>query len=78
MGTRVVEWNHLLLLNICYHIILQFVALICQVFKQIEKGSGLSEGEYISLGYYESIDVQCLFEYLRDNRVIISQFNRQP
>ena len=32
-------------------------------------GSGLSEGEYISLGYYESIDVQCLFEYLRDNRV---------
>ena len=32
-------------------------------------GSGLSEGEYISLGYYESRDVICLYDYLRENKV---------
>lgn len=28
-------------------------------------GCGLSEGEYISLGYYEKDDVECVFQYLR-------------
>ena len=28
-------------------------------------GCGLSEGEYISLGYYERDDVDCVFKYLR-------------
>ncbi|CAD8163604.1 unnamed protein product [Paramecium pentaurelia] len=31
-------------------------------------GSGLSEGEYISLGYHESKDVICLYDYLRENK----------
>eukprot|EP00009_Paramoeba_aestuarina_P008916 CAMPEP_0201507776 /NCGR_PEP_ID=MMETSP0161_2-20130828/1344_1 /ASSEMBLY_ACC=CAM_ASM_000251 /TAXON_ID=180227 /ORGANISM="Neoparamoeba aestuarina, Strain SoJaBio B1-5/56/2" /LENGTH=506 /DNA_ID=CAMNT_0047902241 /DNA_START=47 /DNA_END=1564 /DNA_ORIENTATION=- len=29
-------------------------------------GSGLSDGEYISLGYYEKDDVTCLVEYLKE------------
>jgi hypothetical protein len=28
-------------------------------------GCGLSEGEYISLGYYEQEDVECVIEFLR-------------
>mmetsp|Transcript_26868 Transcript_26868/g.44916 ORF Transcript_26868/g.44916 Transcript_26868/m.44916 type:complete len:513 (-) Transcript_26868:358-1896(-) len=28
-------------------------------------GSGLSEGEYVSLGYYEKDDLQCVIEHLR-------------
>ncbi|CAD8091614.1 unnamed protein product [Paramecium sonneborni] len=35
-------------------------------------GSGLSEGEYISLGYYESKDVICLYDYLRENKSFIT------
>ncbi|CAD8055938.1 unnamed protein product [Paramecium primaurelia] len=31
-------------------------------------GSGLSEGEYISLGFHESNDVICLYDYLRENK----------
>ena len=31
-------------------------------------GCGLSEGEYISLGWYEREDLQVLIEYLRKNR----------
>ncbi|CAK80523.1 unnamed protein product (macronuclear) [Paramecium tetraurelia] len=31
-------------------------------------GSGLSEGEYISLGFHESKDVICLYDYLRENK----------
>ncbi|CAD8119916.1 unnamed protein product [Paramecium sonneborni] len=34
-------------------------------------GSGQSQGEYISLGYYESRDVNDLYEYLRLNKVIL-------
>ena len=29
-------------------------------------GCGLSEGEYISLGFYERDDVDCVFKYLRN------------
>jgi len=32
-------------------------------------GSGMSEGEYISLGYYEKSDVAALVNYLLDNRM---------
>lgn len=35
-------------------------------------GSGHSEGEYISLGYYESMDVQTLYDYLKENKVGLS------
>jgi len=35
-------------------------------------GSGHSEGEYISLGYYESMDVQSLYDYLKENKVGLS------
>lgn len=34
-------------------------------------GSGHSEGEFISLGYYESQDVQALYEYLKEHKVVI-------
>lgn len=30
-------------------------------------GSGLSEGEYVSLGYYEKDDLQCVIEHLRES-----------
>ncbi|CAD8125128.1 unnamed protein product [Paramecium sonneborni] len=36
-------------------------------------GSGQSQGEYISLGYYESRDVNDLYEYLRLNKPLITQ-----
>ncbi|CAD8201253.1 unnamed protein product [Paramecium pentaurelia] len=36
-------------------------------------GSGQSQGEYISLGYYESRDVIDLYEYLRDKKPFITQ-----
>ncbi|CAD8206172.1 unnamed protein product [Paramecium pentaurelia] len=36
-------------------------------------GSGHSEGVYISLGYYESQDVQSLIDYLRDHKPYITQ-----
>jgi len=29
-------------------------------------GSGLSDGEYVSLGFYEKDDLQCVIEYLRE------------
>ena len=31
------------------------------------QGSGLSEGEYISLGHYEKFDVECAINYLRSS-----------
>ena len=30
-------------------------------------GCGKSEGEYISLGYYEKEDVKCVMKHLRDS-----------
>lgn len=35
-------------------------------------GCGNSEGEYISLGWWERDDVQCIVDYLRKNRKISS------
>ncbi|CAK76420.1 unnamed protein product (macronuclear) [Paramecium tetraurelia] len=35
-------------------------------------GSGLSEGEYISLGFHECHDVVCLYDYLRENKSYIT------
>ena len=40
------------------------ITLFCFDFS----GSGLSEGEYISLGWFERDDVACVTEYLRLNR----------
>ena len=31
-------------------------------------GCGISEGEYISLGYYERNDLDCVIQYLRDHK----------
>lgn len=42
----------------------------------IYPGSGHSEGVYISLGYYESQDVQSLIDYLRDHKVRCNFNNR--
>ena len=39
------------------------VAVLCFDFS----GCGLSEGEYISLGYYEKDDVSCAIDYVRQN-----------
>ncbi|CAD8124202.1 unnamed protein product [Paramecium sonneborni] len=36
-------------------------------------GSGQSQGEYISLGFYESKDVNDLYNYLRSNKPFITQ-----
>jgi len=35
-------------------------------------GSGLSEGEYISLGHYEQEDVRCILEYLKESSLVSS------
>lgn len=37
-------------------------------------GSGHSEGTYISLGWYESRDVESLYEYLREHKVGICHY----
>lgn len=44
------------------------ITLFCFDFS----GSGLSEGEYISLGWFERDDVACVTEYLRANRNVSS------
>jgi pimeloyl-ACP methyl ester carboxylesterase len=42
------------------------------VFSFDFSGSGLSEGEYISLGYYESQDVRSVVEFLRCTDMVSS------
>ena len=32
-------------------------------------GCGISEGQYVSLGYFEKNDVQAIYEWLRNNKV---------
>jgi pimeloyl-ACP methyl ester carboxylesterase len=33
-------------------------------------GSGMSDGEFVSLGYYEKDDLQCVVEHLRDTGTV--------
>lgn len=33
-------------------------------------GSGISEGEYVSLGYYEKDDVACVVKHLRESGLV--------
>lgn len=51
------EANILLPMNIC-------------LFAFDFSGCGRSEGEYISLGYYEKMDVECIVEYLRKSNKV--------
>lgn len=44
----------------------------CTLFAFDFSGSGLSEGEYVSLGIFEKEDLQCVVEYLRGTAKVSS------
>ena len=48
----------------------QLLNLGCSVFAFDFAGSGVSDGEYVSLGYYEQHDVRTVVEYLRESEMV--------
>eukprot|EP01127_Copromyxa_protea_P011577 TRINITY_DN2917_c1_g1_i1.p1 TRINITY_DN2917_c1_g1~~TRINITY_DN2917_c1_g1_i1.p1 ORF type:complete len:431 (-),score=97.75 TRINITY_DN2917_c1_g1_i1:40-1332(-) len=50
-------------LDVCKLLLPMGISVVCFDFA----GSGLSEGEYVSLGYYEKDDLACVVDYLRKN-----------
>jgi len=48
-----------------YRLLPDGIAVVCLDFE----GSGLSEGEYVTLGAHEVDDVQCVMEHLRSNNM---------
>lgn len=65
-ATQVQELRHYLQLTLYYLNKFSYSALILVVYKNI-LGCGLSEGEYISLGYYEKDDLSVVIKYLRES-----------
>lgn len=48
----------------------QLLTLGCSVFAFDFAGSGVSDGEYVSLGYHERHDVRTVVEYLRESGMV--------
>lgn len=53
-------------LSLIEHLIPYDISLVLLDFA----GCGLSQGEYISLGYYEKLDVGVVIDYLKKNKNI--------
>jgi pimeloyl-ACP methyl ester carboxylesterase len=49
----------------CYEVVEKFLPLDFSVFAFDFSGSGRSEGEYVSLGFYESEDLRAVVDFLR-------------